>query len=47
MSREEWRRGKHVWHSYDQVLGSSKILRNEQKFYYLGMKILTLLPTPQ
>ena len=29
MSREEWRRGKQVWHSSDQVLGSSKILRYE------------------
>ena len=29
MSREEWRRGKPVWHSSDQVLGSSKILRYE------------------
>ena len=27
ISREEWRRGKLVWHSSDQVLGSSKILR--------------------
>ena len=27
MSREEWRRGKPVWHSSDQMLGSRKILR--------------------
>ena len=30
MSKEEWRRGYiQVWHSSDQVLGSSKILRYE------------------
>ena len=42
MSREEWRRRKQVWHSYDQVLGSSKILRYEKNICFLGMRILTL-----